>query len=831
MCANVFFFIFTFAKNEPALTLFGIGLTGQGVMKNHKKHNSSEKSRGKLLPRGGLAMRYTRFFILAFLLVFSIAFYYTFKFTRRILDEDAHKRATEITDLAVSRISSLLKPAEQVPYTLSLALDNERPNYSMILGLAREFVLDDTVVFGSAMAFEPYMHDKKHYRYCPYVFESKNKIEIKDLSSAGYDYFSKDWYRIPKLLQKPVWSEPYYDKGGGDTLMCTYSVPFYHQVKGQSVFAGVITMDISLGKFKEILRSAKVSETGVSYLLSHNGKLITPIDDRFVNMDIRELILRKRGGAVDSVFEKMLRGEKIFQEMNDLQYVKVPSWISSAPVPHTNWIFAVTFPTKELHAGLNEFFRTLAVIFCISLLAMAVLTVLITNKFISPISRLVEAAHRIGQGDFQTALPVYRSKDEISELTNAFSGMKEELVQYIQHLQEATVAREKIESELSVAHDIQMGMLPRNFPVRDDWELAASLDPAKAVGGDLYDFYFLDDNHLFIAIGDVAGKGVPASLFMVVAKTLFRSRITLHMPLNQIMYEINKEICKDNPNQMFITFIAGIVDLENATLTYCNAGHNPPFLIRSHGNIEKLSELHGIPLGIFEHAVFSSGTILLLPGDTLLLYTDGVTEAINSSGAFYTVERMLGVIRGNPDLCPAEMLVRLKESVRDFMKGTDQADDITLLALHSKLTPGKENKPSDMMRIRLANQLGELGKLVAMLEQVSEVWNIPAKVTMELNLVLEELFTNIVFYAFDDGHEHEIIFTFERTAPGTIHIQIEDDGKPFNLLEKETGVAPDLPLEERKVGGLGIHFVKKLVNEISYERKGKKNVVLLIRKY
>jgi len=800
-------------------------------MSQQDEHNSRERHRSKFLPKGGLAIRYTRFFIMAFLFVFSIAFYFTFNFTRRILDEDARKRATTITDLAVSRISSLLRPVEQVPYTLSLALEKEKPDYGMITGLAKSFVLDDTIVFGSAMAFEPFMHDKKHYRYCPYVFESKNKIELKDLSSAEYNYFNQDWYRIPKLLQKPVWSEPYFDKGGGDTLMCTYSVPFYHSIKGKSVFAGVITMDISLGKFREILKSARVSQTGFSYLLSRNGKLITPLDEKFLNKDIHELILRKRGGAADSVLEKMLRGDRVFEEMNNLEYVKVPSWISSAPVPHTNWVFALTFPTRELYSGLYEFFRTLAVVFCISLLAMTVITILITRKFIAPISRLVEATHRVGQGDFGTALPVYHSKDEISELTNAFSGMKNELVDYISHLQKATAAREKIEGELSVAHDIQMGMLPRNFPVNDDWELAASLDPAKAVGGDLYDFYFLDENHLFMAIGDVAGKGVPASLFMVVAKTFFRARITLHMPLNQAIYEINKEICRENPNQMFITFIAGILDLKNNCMTYCNAGHNPPYMVRSSGNIEKLREIHGIPLGIFEHAVYSSGTIQFLPGDTLLMYTDGMTEAISISGDFYKDERMLGIIRGNHDLCPSEMIDRLKEDVSNFMKGAEQADDITLLALRSRKKPGMENAASEMKQIRLLNKLGELGSLVSALEQVSEEWTIPPKVTLEMNLILEELFTNIVFYAFDDGREHEIVFTFERREPGTLQISIEDDGKPFNLLEKDTEEAVNLPLEERKIGGLGIHFVKNLVDEIRYERKGNKNNVLLIRKY
>ena len=212
-------------------------------MENARKNNGGKKSGMRLLRRGGLAVRYTRFFILAFLFVFSIAFYYTYTYTRTILKEDIGQRAFNITDLAISRISNVIRPVEQVPYTLSTALESDKPDYRMIIDLAREFVLDDTVAFGSAIAFEPYLYDKKHYRYCTYVFETRHTIVEKDLSSAEYDYFNKDWYRIPKMLGKAMWSEPYYDKGGGDTLMCTYSVPFYRWIKHERVFAGVITMD------------------------------------------------------------------------------------------------------------------------------------------------------------------------------------------------------------------------------------------------------------------------------------------------------------------------------------------------------------------------------------------------------------------------------------------------------------------------------------------------------------------------------------------------------------------------------------------------------------
>ena len=296
-------------------------------MENELTGTDLDKSGMHLLRKGGLAIRYARFFIIAFILVFSIAFYYTFTNTRTILEEDAAQKASDITDLTISEIRNVIRPVEQVPYTLSSALEAENPDYEMIHDLAREFVLDDTVAFGSAIAFEPYMYDSKHYRYCPYVFETRHKLIERDLSSAEYDYFNKDWYRIPKMEGKAMWSEPYYDEGGGDTLMCTYSVPFYRWVNHYRVFAGVITMDISLSTFQHILNTAKASQTGASFLLSRNGMLIVANDKRNVNTDIRKLLLKGEHSKNDDIILKMLKGDRMFEKVVDPEQLKVPSWI------------------------------------------------------------------------------------------------------------------------------------------------------------------------------------------------------------------------------------------------------------------------------------------------------------------------------------------------------------------------------------------------------------------------------------------------------------------------------------------------------------------------
>ena len=633
---------------------------------------------------GGLTLRYSLFFLSAILVIFSIAFLYTLEFTINILDNYAMQRASNITDLTISRITNVIRPIEQVPQSLATAMESGHQDYDNVMEIAKDFVREDPVAFGTALAFEPFMHDLKHYRYCQYFYENRNSILQKDLSLPDYDYFSREWYRIPKMLGKPVWSEPYYDKGGGDTLMCTYSVPFYREIKGKRTFAGVITMDISLHKFKQILKAAKVYQTGFSFLVSQGGKFITYPQEEYINSDVRTIYKKHGDPQALKTIDKMLKGERMLAEIGNFEQKHVPSRIYFSPVPQTGWIFALTFPTQELYSGLYAFFKKLALIFSLSMVAMIILSVLITRKFTKPIGKLVNAVRSIGQGDFDTNIPVYRSNDEIAQLSNAFSVMKEELIHYINNLRKTTIEKEKIDSELSIAHDIQMGMLPKNFPEREDVELYASLDPARAVGGDLYDFYFLDEDHLFIAIGDVSGKGVPASLFMATTRTFFRSRISIGIPIQQTVEEINREICKENPNQMFVTLIVGIIDLRSGSITYCNAGHNPPLLIHTSGDTSCLQDIHGIPLGIFDNVEYSSSTVRFSEGDLLFLYTDGVTEAIRKDDAFYGEERMVEFIRNNHSLSPACLIKLLKQDLQEWMAGVEQADDITLLVVKNK---------------------------------------------------------------------------------------------------------------------------------------------------
>jgi sigma-B regulation protein RsbU (phosphoserine phosphatase) len=779
----------------------------------------------------GLAFRYSLFFVTASIIIFIIAFYYTFDFALKLMVDGAKREARTMTELTVSRIENIIRPIEQVPLTLVHSLDHAEPRYAEIHRLTGDVVLDDPVVFGSCMAFEPYVYKKGLYWFAPYSYETRAGLKMKILGSRDYDYFQQDWFRLPKLLNRPVWTEPYYDKGGGDTLMCTYAVPFYRTIKGKPEFRGVLTLDISLASLDRIVKSVKVYSSGYGFLVSHKGTVITHPETGFQNKNIRDITRRNAGVKTRMAVEAMLRGESGFVRVEGLKMNPEPSFIYYAPVASTDWSFAIIFEEKDLMAGLIDFIKRLLLIVGLSVLAILVVTILITRKFTRPITRLVEVTHRIGRGDFYAALPINRSKDEISQLTNAFALMQEELVTYIHNLRDATIAKEKIESELNVAHSIQMDILPRGFLQNDAWDLHALLDSAKAVGGDLYDFFFQDENHLVIAIGDVAGKGVPAALFMMVTRTLLRAKAISGQPIHEVMKGLNTELNKDNPHQMFVTFVAGILDLRTGVMEYCNAGHNVPLHADKNNRIEALRSRNGLPLGIFEAAEYSSQQFIFQPGDTLVLYTDGVTEAVDAAGAFYTEARLTDVISKADGSTASALTAGIEADVREFATGTEQSDDITLLVLKYKGSTGNNDDTMQTRSIRLTNQLSELDQIVAVLEDLSGQWNIPPKVMMELNLVVEELFTNIVFYAFEKDTEHVILLDFELQDAHTLRLTIRDDGKPFNLLEKEVEDAFGKPLEERKIGGLGIHFVKEMMTAVEYQRTEAQNVVILTKNF
>ena len=343
----------------------------------------------------------------------------------------------------------------------------------------------------------------------------------------------------------------------------------------------------------------------------------------------------------------------------------------------------VALPTDHIQAAIHNRSQLAVVVSGLVLLLGSMIAIFGAKRISQPIVELTEMTQQVAGGDFTQRIAI-AAKNEIGTLAASFNEMTRRLNESIEHLKETTAAKERIESELKIAHEIQMSMVPKIFPPfpdRSEFDIFAALVPAKEVGGDLYDFFFLDDDRLCFAVGDVSGKGVPAALFMAVTKTLFRATAAHGGTPGEILARLNNEICRDNDSCMFVTLFCGILDIRTGQVDYSNGGHNLPYHLGGDG-VSPLGKFGDRALGLVEQSSYASGRVVLSPGEALLVYTDGVTEAMDSSDTLYSDQRLERFLASHRDSSPRQMIGDLIDDVRRFAGATPQSDDITGLALH-----------------------------------------------------------------------------------------------------------------------------------------------------
>jgi len=386
----------------------------------------------------------------------------------------------------------------------------------------------------------------------------------------------------------------------------------------------------------------------------------------------------------------------------------------------------------------------------------------------------------------------------------------------------------RMEDELNVGKEIQMSMLPLIFPAFPDhseFNIHALLESAREVGGDFYDFYFITENKFLFTIADVSGKGVPSALFMAVSKTLIKSRANEDDSPSSIVTFVNDELCRDNKTSMFVTLFLCIVDLTTGEVKYTNAGHNPPYLKRVTGEIVTLDTLHGPAVGAIDDFVYKEDRIDLMVNDQLILFTDGVNEAMNIRKQLFGNKRIIDSI-GESTTNLTDTLKRLYRSVMEFQGEAIQADDITILGFEY-LEPIIHQIVASKSFV-IVNELSEIEKLKGLFNEFCSTHELAKDNITRFNIVLDELLNNIISYGYPDQREGHIEVKASITADQII-VSIEDDATAFNPLKMS---APDteLDIEKRDIGGLGVHMVRKLMDNISYKRFSKKNLTTIYKK-
>ncbi|WP_319521597.1 SpoIIE family protein phosphatase [uncultured Desulfosarcina sp.] len=388
--------------------------------------------------------------------------------------------------------------------------------------------------------------------------------------------------------------------------------------------------------------------------------------------------------------------------------------------------------------------------------------------------------------------------------------------------------KEKIESELSVAREIQSQLVPAEFPAfsnRKEFDIYASLEPAREVGGDFYDCFFIDGNHLCLVIGDVSGKGMPAALFMAMTKTMIKSAARLLAEPEYILADVNREISRNNPSLTFVTVFLGVLNLSSGELTYSCAGHNPPLFIGRKGNSVLLGDAQCPAIGFDDTFQYRQAVVKMQHGESLLLYTDGVTEAQNSQDHLFTQESLMNTVSLTAGLSPKQRVVAIVSRIREFTGERPLDDDLTLLSL-TYFSPHHIDYSGKTIVLR--NDIHEMSRIIEAITQVAESAACPRVVVHDVTLAIEEVFSNIVFYGFGDDLDHNITLELFIEDNALILI-LQDGGIPFNPLNVQAN--REKPLEERDKGGMGIMLAKNLMDRIEYRRDQGKNILRLEKRF
>ena len=684
------------------------------------------------------------------------------------------------------------------------------------------------IIMGAAVAYNPDYEPKKGEPFSPYAYRDSKGIHTKQLNTPEYDYVHHEWYTKPIEQGKATWSEPYLDEGGGEVMMITYSQPLLNN-KGE-IYA-VQTADIALDWLSDITQKvdSTLFDNFFNELLHEKYRFIVTRKGTFVAHPDKSYLVHKtiydffkEQGEGPEKADSLLSGKNIihFSDQNGDSMI-----LFSDEIENTDWLTCTIIPLKGIYQFVWSIIGGLIGIIIIGLIIVALICRSAIRRVTKPITQFANSADEIASGNLAAELPTINTKDEMLRLHNSFATMQKSLIQQIEETISANEEKGRIESELNIARDIQMSMLPKTFPPfpdRNDVEIFGQQNPAKEVGGDLYDFYVRDEK-LFFCIGDVSGKGVPASLVMAVTRTLFRTISFKEAQPERIMFGINNALANNNESNMFVTLFIGVLDLPTGRMRYANAGHNAPLLIGQ--TIGLLPCAANVPLGVQPDWKFNQQETAIDINTCIFLYTDGLTEAENADHEQFMEEHMINVAKDTPHQ-PQPMIEQMFKAVQQFVGNAEQSDDLTMLAI--QYTKPQEKDVKLQRSITLPNDIEKVPLLAEFVDEVCEIVGFDMSTTMGINLALEEAVVNVMSYAYPLGTVGNV--NIEAMAnEKRLKFIISDWGTPFDpTAEKE--VDTTLSAEERPIGGLGIHLVRQIMDSINYERIDGMNVLTLRKK-
>ena len=632
--------------------------------------------------RRKLSVRVSLWVVTFAAIIFNVALGFFFVQAREAVRQEAINRATQILNNTSLRVDSILNRVEVASaMTKWLVLRHPEEPDSMFV-YSRSMLLNNPDFYNCSIAFEPYYFKEKGRYFSAYTIHVGDSLRTIQGGSESYQYFFMDWYLMPMLLNKPCWTEPYMDYDvttNTSEMLTSYSQTITDR---QGTVIGVINTSLSLNWLSQNISSIKPYPNSYSVMIGRGGTyFVHPDSTKISRQTIFTQAMEEPDTALVALGHAMQRGE---EGMKRMHIHGEDSYVFYKPLGQTGCSMAIVCPESDIFGGFDRLRNSVRTIVLVGLLLMLFFFIRIITRELRPLHRLAKGAETIASGNFDTKLPELKREDEIGQLSTSFGNMQQSLVKYIEELKDTTAEKASIERDLRIASSIQMGMLPEDFPTkaeRDDVQLYASLTPAKEVGGDLFDFYFRG-NKLFFCIGDVSGKGVPASLFMAVTRSVFRTVSAHESKPDRIMSTINTTIADMNKTHMFVTLFVGVLDLSTGMLHYCNAGHDAPLLVGA--GVGVLPCDPNIPVGFMPSWEYSLQEALIYEDTTIFLFTDGLTEAMNADHELFRMERVIDVatkVLSMKEQEPHHFIEHMTNAVHEFVGDAEQSDDLTMMAI------------------------------------------------------------------------------------------------------------------------------------------------------